>query len=411
MQQDRVGMRQDISHSMSRALVLTSIKSLRFYSTQLQSLAMSAQPISIIGAGIGGLTLGRALLKHGIPAVLYDRKPSTPRYSYGITLHPYSYRPLLDILDMDESTFRRTVAVDGPVGGNGKINPKSVIRSEDISTSSFRAHRERLEHLLREGLDVRWNQELEEIQESSAGMVLRMRTGEKINSDCIVGVDGPHSSVRKSLSPNTLLKTLPVVAFNGKRRVTRAVFDKIYAPFMQSSNLVEMKREGIVLQVQVSDQQDHMVSVGWVYSRPAQGQTDALHKPNRPLSGATDIPEEFFQEITALHDLEQPFKEVFDVEKLKEERILHWLMRTVLMSMQELTQFAKKGIFFIGDAVHAQPIIGGQGANAAIKDGVELANCIARSGSVGLSDFYSAQYPSWKHGVEDSENIIVEIHR
>ena len=372
---------------------------------------MTAPSISIVGAGIGGLTLGRALLKHGIPAVLYERKPSTSRYSYGITLHPYSYRPLLDVLDMDESTFRRAVAVDSPVGGTGKINLKSIIHSGDITSSSFRAHRERLECLLREGLDIRWKHEVDEIQESPSGMVLCFQTGEKINSDCIIGVDGPHSNVRKSMAPNTSLRTLPFVAFNGKRRVTRAVFDSVYAPSMKSSNLVEMKRDGVVLQVQINEQQKDEVSVAWVYSRPAQGPTDALHKPNRPLSGATDIPEEFFREITALQGLEQPFKEVFSAEKLRQERVLHWLMRTVLVSLQELAQFAKKGIILIGDAAHAEPIVGGQGANAAIKDAMELASCFTSSRSEGISSFHEARYSTWKDGVEKSEKMIAEKHQ
>jgi 2-polyprenyl-6-methoxyphenol hydroxylase-like FAD-dependent oxidoreductase len=360
---------------------------------------MSAQPISIIGAGIGGLTLGRALLKQGIPAVLYERKPSTSRYSYGVTLHAASYRHLLDVLDIDESTFRRAVAVDGPVGGTGEINHKSIIHTGDITSSSFRAHRERLERLLREGLDIRWKHEVDEIQQSPSGMVLCLQTGEKINSNYIVGVDGPHSSVRNSMSPNTSLRILPFVAFNGKRRVTRAIFDSVYAPYMQSSNIIEMKRDSVVLQVQVSEQQEDLVSVAWVYSRPARGPTDALHKPNRPLSGATNIPEEFFEEINTLKDLQQPFKEVFDADKLRQENVLHWLMRTVRVSVQELVQFAKKGVFFIGDAVHAEPIIGGGGANGAIKDGVELANCLTNPGLEALTRFYDARYPAWESGV------------
>jgi len=371
---------------------------------------MSHQPISIIGAGIGGLTLGRCLLKHGIPVVLYERMPSTPRHSYGVTLHASSYKPLLGVLGMDEWTFRRRISVDGMIGGSGEINPKSVIHPGEIQSSSFRAHREKLERLLREGLDVRWEHPLEKIQETQSDPVLCLQNGHRIESKCIIGVDGPHSNTRKSLCPDTPLKVLPFVAFNGKRRVKRALFNSVYAPAMQSSNIIELKQSDVIMHVSVNEQQGDLVNINWIYSRPARGPTDPLHKPNRPVSGATDIPEEFFEEIRALQGLSQPFKEVFDAEKLKIERVLHWLMRTVLVSLQELQELAKKGVFFMGDSVHAEPILGGEGANVAIADGLELGECIAQTGLAGIPDWYNSRYPAWESSVKRSEQTIAKMY-
>ncbi|KAL7924051.1 hypothetical protein ACQKWADRAFT_288686 [Trichoderma austrokoningii] len=301
------------------------------YTSQRNTVAMSQQPVRIIGAGIGGLTLGRCLLKHGVPAVLYERMPSTPRHAYGVTLHASSYMPLLDILGLDEFTFRRRIAVDTSLGGNGHIEPTSMAYPGKINFVSFRAHREKLEKLLREGLDVQWEHALEKVEETSSGVALYLQNGQQVEGSCVVGADGPHSNTRKSLSPNTPFDILPYVAFNGKRRVKRALFDSIYAPAFKSSNVLEMKIGGLVLNISVNEQQADLVSVSWVFSRPARGSTDPLHKPNRPVSGATDIPEEFFDEVEALSGLTQPFKEVFDVEKLRMDRVLHWLMRTVLV--------------------------------------------------------------------------------
>jgi 2-polyprenyl-6-methoxyphenol hydroxylase-like FAD-dependent oxidoreductase len=80
---------------------------------------MAKQTISIIGAGLGGLTLGRCLQKRGIAAILYERLDSPPRYSYGITLHASAYTPLLKALDVDEMDFKSRVAVDASSGGRG----------------------------------------------------------------------------------------------------------------------------------------------------------------------------------------------------------------------------------------------------------------------------------------------------
>ncbi|KAI1358959.1 FAD/NAD(P)-binding domain-containing protein [Xylaria arbuscula] len=368
---------------------------------------MAQPPVHIIGAGIGGLTLARCLLKHGVPAVLYERMSSASRHSYGITLHASSYRPLLDVLGLDEWTFRRRVAVDGFLGGNGAINPTLLAYPGEVGPTSFRAHREKFETLLREGLDVQWDHTLEKVEDTSSGRLLCLRGGQRLESAFTIGVDGPHSNTRKSLLPETPLKVLPYVAFNGKRRVSRALFDKLYAPAMETSNVIESRVGDAILNISVNEQQADIVSVSWIYSRRAKSPTDPLHKPNRPVSGATDIPEEFFDEVGALQGLPQPFREVFDAEKLKSDRVLHWLMRTVLVSHQELDALAEKGVYFMGDAVHAEPVLGGEGANNTITDGIQLANCIANLGQKGISAWYRSRYNEWQN---ISEEAIGKMH-
>ncbi|KAI9148368.1 FAD-dependent monooxygenase nscC [Paramyrothecium foliicola] len=371
---------------------------------------MSQQPVRIVGAGIGGLTLARCLLHHGVPAVVYEKMPATSRHSYGVTLHESSYKPLLDILGLDEWSFRRRIAVDGMLGGSGVIDPESVLQTKRLSSTSFRAHRGKLEKLLREGIDLRWGHDLEKVEETSTGMVLCLQNGQRLRSAGIIGVDGPHSNTRKSLSPDTPFNILPYVAFNGKRRVSRALFDSTYAPAMNGSNVLEFKHGDSILNISINEHNGDIVNVGWIYSRPARGSTDPLYRPNRPVSRATDIPDEFFTEVGALADLQQPFKEVFDPEKLREERVLHWLMRSVLVRQQELRRFADKGVFFMGDSVHAEPILGGEGANNAITDAVGLAKCISTSGLGGITSWYETRYPAWENSVRRSEDAIAKMH-
>ena len=334
---------------------------------------MAQQPVNIIGAGIGGLTLARSLSKRGIPYVLYERQTSIPRHSYGITLHPSSYRPLLKILGLDEHSFRRRVAVDGQSGGQGNINTKRLVHSGGIDPNSFRAHRGKLEQLLREGLEIQWNHSLEKAQKTLTGTVLRFQNGRQVDSTCTIGADGPHSSFRTSMAATASLNVLPIVAFNGKRHVPRDLFERVFAPIMADSNLVELRQGDVVMQVAINEKKEDQVSLSWVYSRPSRGSMDSLHKPDRPLSGATEIPAEFYEEVGAMKGLDQLFEEVFDQEKLKTDRILHWLMRTTSIGVEEFHALACNGIFFMGDAAHAQPILGGQGANNAIKDGIHLA--------------------------------------
>jgi 2-polyprenyl-6-methoxyphenol hydroxylase-like FAD-dependent oxidoreductase len=372
---------------------------------------MSPQPLSVIGAGLGGVTLGRALLERGIPVVLYDRATSAPRHGYGISLHASTYRPLLNMLKMDEQTFRQNVAVDAAVGGNGSIDPKKLICPRDVTSTSFRAHRERLEKLIRQGLDIKWETGMEKLEQTPNGTTLYLQNDNNIEGQiCVVGADGVHSTARKSILREAGLEILPFVTFNGKRKVSRDTFDKIYASALRESNVIEIHNNGAFLQVSVNDITAEQASVSWTYSRPAKGSSDRCFKPNRTLSDASEIPKEFYQEVAALKDLPQPFLEIFDEQKMKQDRILTWLMRTSKVDLPQLYQLASKGIFLMGDSAHSQAILGGEGANIAISDGLTLAEAIAAQNGETITSWYSKRFPAWQQSLETSKATIEEMH-
>ena len=201
---------------------------------------MPQKSISIIGAGIAGLTLGRALLKHGIRATIYERKPASSRHSYAITLYPSAYQKLLTILGIDESDFRGRVAV--PIS-NGHIDASKLANPGMAPAGSFKVHRGKLEDLLREQLDIRWEQGVESVKQGSEGAVVHLSSGEALKNTTIIGCDGPHSKVRSGLLPNIELTVLPYVAFNGKRRIASDDYKRNYAPAFGESTILEKKNQ------------------------------------------------------------------------------------------------------------------------------------------------------------------------
>ena len=373
---------------------------------------MSMPSITIAGAGIAGLTLGRCLAQKGIPSILLERLSSPPPHNYGITLYSWAYRPLLNVLQIDELSFRERVSIDASRGGTGSVSGDVLVleTGEDTASGTFRCHRGRLEQLLRQGLDIRWNHTIKDVETTRQKIIVRIvQNDQAIKSDVLVGADGVHSQVRRLLAPDMQLKVLPYVVFNGKRRMSLDRFQTIIAPHMQGLSIIRCRLEDAVLQIAVNEYAATYVDVGYTYSRPAR-QNDPLHKPDRPNSGATDIPLEFYSEVQEMKGLEQAYREIFDVSKVKQDRVLRWLMRSTLGTEKKIDDLTDRGVLLVGDAVHAMPILGGEGGNNAMKDGVELAEHIAVHGPQSIKTFSAAMYDGWKKGVEDSERRLAEMH-
>ncbi|MCJ1242082.1 hypothetical protein MMC14_010089 [Varicellaria rhodocarpa] len=364
---------------------------------------MSSQPITIIGAGLAGLTLGRFLKHKGISAIVYERASSAAPFNYGMTLHLSTYQPLLNVLQIDDSTFREKLAVDALHSGQGNLSPLS-------SSDSFRCHRGRLELLLREGQTVKWDSSLKDVEIAPYTATATFQSGEQIESQCLVGCDGVHSQIRQCLAPIMKLKTLPYVVFNGKRFFSRAEYDGNIKPHMQDSVLIQTRKNGILLEIGISEETATTVNISYTYSRIAHDDHDILYNPRRAKAKATEISEEFYEELEQLEGLNAPFAQIFKPDKVRNDRVLHWLMRDVMPDASEAQRLADHGVILIGDAVHAAPILGGEGANFAIKDGIALADHIAKEGVRGIGSFSPSRYEMWKQAIMDSEERIAKMH-
>lgn len=370
---------------------------------------MYRHPITIVGAGLAGLALGRCLKQHGIASIVLEKAPSSARHNYGITLHPWAYRPLLKILQIDEQTFQDELAVDSLRPGKGAIAENALGPGINKENGTFRCHRGRLGKLLQKDQDIRWEHTVQHVTASSQGILVHLKDAKPLETETLIGTDGVHSQVRKSLAPEIKLKVLPFVVFNGKRRLTRKEYQELFEPKLGGQTIVQSRHEDTILEISVNDFTPEHVTISYNYSRPARTD-DLLHKPDRTTTGATEIPEEFYGELSSLKHLQQPFQIVFDPEQVRRDRILHWLMRSTLGKSTDISHLAKQGVLLVGDAVHAMPILGGEGANHAIKDGVDLANHIIKHGTEHFQDFADAKYESWKKAVEDSEKRLEEMH-
>ena len=105
---------------------------------------------------------------------------------------------MLNILQMDESSFRERFSIDAARGGVGSLSGDALASGVDTTPGTFRCHRGRLEQYLREEQDIRWEHTIKDIETTSQKVIVRIHNEQAVESHVLIGTDGVHSQVRKS---------------------------------------------------------------------------------------------------------------------------------------------------------------------------------------------------------------------
>ena len=365
---------------------------------------LSSQPISIIGAGFAGLTSGRCLKTKGIPFEIFEKRMQRQDTSRSITLRPWAYEPLAKALKI----------------GYQHLAEKNQKPDNDTSDSMYLPQGQ-IEDLLSRDLHVEYSERLSEIERLESQMhglvfsTVPLHGETYIKSQLIVGADGVHSGLRHLVSPEVQPKILPYVVYYGSRRMTARRYKDDIAPHMKYPAMFHFrKRTQTLLRVipclptSLLDDAGY-VHVKYTYSRPAH-KDDPLFRPDRRVWEAEIVPDQFYYEIGRLTDLGPVFRDIFHPLNVRQDKILNWLMRSLLVPLEKLQELSDRGILLIGDAAHTMPILGSEGANWAIKDGIDLASYLAENDLSQLRHFYEQRYPEWQQAVSESEKRLFDMH-
>jgi hypothetical protein len=134
----------------------------------------------------------------------------------------------------------------------------------------------------------------------------------------VAGADGVHSALGALLVPQVKPRVLHYVVFRGQRRVDAGDLGRLFGLALGEGNVLEVRRDGFVLLVAVDDRDgDEHVLISWFYSRRARPGNDVLYRPGRKVNEANVIPEEFYQEISRIKGLVEPFKYICDMEIMR----------------------------------------------------------------------------------------------
>jgi 2-polyprenyl-6-methoxyphenol hydroxylase-like FAD-dependent oxidoreductase len=163
-------------------------------------------PVTIVGAGLGGLTLARVLHVHGIRATVYEAEAAANTRAQGgmLDIHENNGQLALKAAGLSEK-FREIIHPGGQqTRALDKHGNVLLDDADDRTGGRPEVPRGELRRILLESLPagtVRWGQKLTAVSLLGGGRhVLTFSDGSTVTSDLLVGADGAWSRVRPLLS-------------------------------------------------------------------------------------------------------------------------------------------------------------------------------------------------------------------
>jgi 2-polyprenyl-6-methoxyphenol hydroxylase-like FAD-dependent oxidoreductase len=318
--------------------------------------------VTIVGAGLGGLTLARVLHVHSIPATIYEAEPSPMARTQGgqLDIHEYNGQLALEAAGLT-AEFRGVIHVGGEAS-RVLDEQGAILLDEPDEGAGGRPEvlRGDLRRILLDSLPagtVRWGHKVTGIRPLGAGRhELAFADGSTVPTELLVGADGAWSQVRPLLSPavptytgTSFVETYLFDADSRHPAAAKAVGDGAMYALVPGKGIVAHRESGGTLHTYVvlSEPEEWFGAIDF---------TDAAAATAR-------IAQEFAgwaPELTAL---------ITDGETTP-------VLRPVTTLPIGHRWDRVPGVTLVGDAAHLAPP-NGEGANLAMYDGAQLAAAIA----------------------------------
>jgi 2-polyprenyl-6-methoxyphenol hydroxylase-like FAD-dependent oxidoreductase len=337
--------------------------------------------ITIIGAGLGGLTLARVLHVHGIAATVHEAEPSPAARTQGgmLDIHEHHGQPALAAAGLTAEF--RSLILEGREATRIRSRDGTVLLDEPDDGTGGRPEVQRgeLRRILLDSLPagtVRWGHKVSAVRALDDGRPeVTFADGTSVTTSLLVGADGAWSRVRRLLSD-------AVPAYSGVSFVETFLFDS------ETRHAATAKAVGggalFALEpgrgIQAHRESGGTLHTYVVLARP-QDWFAAIDFTDATAAGAR-IAREFdgwAPELTAL---------ITDGDTPPVLRPIHAL--PIGHRWERIP-----GVTLLGDAAHLS-VPNGEGANLAMADGAELGQAIAaHPGDVeaALTEYEQALFP------------------
>ncbi len=351
-------------------------------------------PVTIVGAGLGGLTLARVLHVHGIPATIYEAEPSAADRTQGgqLDIHEHNGQLALQAAGLTDE-FRAIIHEGGEATRMLDQHAAMLLDQPDDGTGARpEVLRGDLRRILIESLPgeaIEWGRKVTGVRPLGDGRhELTFADGPAVTTSLLVGADGAWSRIRPLLSDarpeyvgTSFIETYLYDADERHPAAAEAVGDGAMFALTPAQGIVAHREAGNILHTYVQ------------LNRPAEwiaglDFTDAAAATAR-------IAAEFdgwAPELTAL---------ITDGETAPIPRLIY--------ALPDGHRWDRvPGVTLLGDAAHLMPPAG-EGANLAMLDGAELGRAIAAHPAdidKALAAYEEAMFPRSEAEAADAYLIL-----
>ncbi|GAA5102313.1 FAD-dependent monooxygenase [Chryseobacterium ginsengisoli] len=176
--------------------------------------------ISIIGAGIGGLTLGNILKQHNLDFTIYESAPEIKPVGAGIMM-AINAMQIFDKLGLKEKIENVGNKINGISITDEKfrlISKTNVLELEKkYNSCNVAIHRAELQRILSENIgfeNIKLNHSLSSIHKKE-NYVLKFENENEVESKIVFGADGIHSKVRNQIFETGKIRNAKQLCWRG----------------------------------------------------------------------------------------------------------------------------------------------------------------------------------------------------
>lgn len=322
--------------------------------------------IAIVGGGIGGLTLARLLQMKNADVKVYERDINRDVRVQGSTLDLHEGSGL--------EAMKRAGLIDEfyvhhrPVASKMRIVDKALkVKFDDHnSKKTIAEHRPEIDRAplrnillnsLKPGTVV-WDSHFLSMEKQDTGWLLHFKNGTSVYADLVIAADGAKSRVRPYLSSET-----PV--YSG----VTLIEGNIYNAQKNAPNLFEFTKGGKVMAF--GDEQ----FIG--YGTKGDGSIMFVVSSKVPENSVTQSGIDFKNREQVLAWFKETYSGWSDEwHEFFTNGDVHFIPRPQYYFSLNQAWETQENLTMIGDAAHCMPPFAGEGANVAMQDAFELAECL-----------------------------------